>query len=128
MSTLVVKDLHVCITTPDGAEKEILKGVDLTVKSGETHAVMGPNGSGKSTLSYAIAGHPKYTVTSGSITLDGEDVLAMSIDERARAGLFLAMQYPVEVPGVSMSNFLRTAVTAVRGEAPKLRNWVKEVK
>ncbi|BBY29722.1 Fe-S cluster assembly ATPase SufC [Mycolicibacterium sediminis] len=102
--------------------------MNLTVKSGETHAVMGPNGSGKSTLSYAIAGHPKYTVTSGSITLDGEDVLAMSIDERARAGLFLAMQYPVEVPGVSMSNFLRTAATAVRGEAPKLRHWVKEVK
>lgn len=128
MSTLVIKDLHVCVTTPEGAEKEILKGVDLTVNSGETHAVMGPNGSGKSTLSYAIAGHPKYTVTSGSITLDGEDVLEMSVDERARAGLFLAMQYPVEVPGVSMSNFLRTAATAVRGEAPKLRHWVKEVK
>jgi Fe-S cluster assembly ATP-binding protein len=128
MSTLEIKDLHVSITTPDGADKEILKGVDLTVNSGETHAVMGPNGSGKSTLSYAIAGHPKYTVTSGSITLDGQDVLEMSVDERARAGLFLAMQYPVEVPGVSMSNFLRTAVTAVRGEAPKLRLWVKEVK
>ena len=98
------------------------------MNSGETHALMGPNGSGKSTLSYAIAGHPKYTVTSGSITLDGEDVLSMSVDERARAGLFLAMQYPVEVPGVSMSNFLRTAATAVRGEAPKLRHWVKEVK
>ena len=128
MSTLDIKDLHVSITTPDGTDKEILKGVDLTVNSGETHAVMGPNGSGKSTLSYAIAGHPKYTVTSGSITLDGQDVLEMSVDERARAGLFLAMQYPVEVPGVSMSNFLRTAVTAVRGEAPKLRNWIKEVK
>ena len=128
MSTLEIKDLHVSITTPEGVEKEILKGVSLTVKSGETHAVMGPNGSGKSTLSYAIAGHPKYTVTSGSITLDGESVLEMSVDERARAGLFLAMQYPVEVPGVSMSNFLRTAVTAVRGEAPKLRLWVKEVK
>jgi len=127
-STLHIKDLHVAIETPEGSEKEILKGVDLTVKSGETHAVMGPNGSGKSTLSYAIAGHPKYRVTSGSITLDGQDVLQMSIDERARAGLFLAMQYPVEVPGVSMSNFLRTAVTAVRGEAPKLRLWVKEVK
>ncbi|MEI7543739.1 MAG: Fe-S cluster assembly ATPase SufC [Mycobacteriaceae bacterium] len=127
-STLHIKDLHVAIETPDGSEKEILKGVDLTVKSGETHAVMGPNGSGKSTLSYAIAGHPRYRVTSGSITLDGQDVLQMSIDERARAGLFLAMQYPVEVPGVSMSNFLRTAVTAVRGEAPKLRLWVKEVK
>jgi Fe-S cluster assembly ATP-binding protein len=128
MSTLDIKNLHVVIDTPEGVEKEILKGVDLTVKSGETHAVMGPNGSGKSTLSYAIAGHPRYRVTSGSITLDGQDVLEMSIDERARAGLFLAMQYPVEVPGVSMSNFLRTAVTAVRGEAPKLRLWVKEVK
>ena len=100
MSTLDIKDLHVSITTPDGADKEILNGVDLTVNSGETHAVMGPNGSGKSTLYYAIAGHPKYTVTSGSITLDGQDVLDMSVDERARAGLFLAMQYPVEVPGV----------------------------
>jgi Fe-S cluster assembly ATP-binding protein len=128
MSTLKITDLHVSITNPDGTEKEILKGVDLTVNSGETHAVMGPNGSGKSTLSYAIAGHPKYTVTSGAITLDGEDVLEMSVDERARAGLFLAMQYPVEVPGVSMSNFLRTAATAVRGEAPKLRHWIKEVK
>ena len=129
MTTLEVKDLHASVVSAEGGDDiEILKGVDLTVKSGETHAVMGPNGSGKSTLSYAIAGHPKYTVTSGSITLDGEDVLAMSIDERARAGLFLAMQYPVEVPGVSMSNFLRTAATAVRGEAPKLRHWVKEVK
>ena len=128
MTTLEVKDLHASVFTPEGNEVPILKGVDLTVASGETHAVMGPNGSGKSTLSYAIAGHPKYTVTSGSITLDGEDVLAMSIDERARAGLFLAMQYPIEVTGVSMSNFLRTAATAVRGEAPKLRHWVKEVK
>ena len=132
MTTLEVKDLHASVVNVDGGPEtpaiEILKGVNLTVKSGETHAVMGPNGSGKSTLSYAIAGHPKYTVTFGSITLDGEDVLAMSIDERARAGLFLAMQYPVEVPGVSMSNFLRTAATAVRGEAPKLRHWVKEVK
>jgi Fe-S cluster assembly ATP-binding protein len=132
MTILEVKDLHVSVANPDGGPDapaiEILKGVNLTVKSGETHAVMGPNGSGKSTLSYAIAGHPKYTVTSGSITLDGQDVLEMSVDERARAGLFLAMQYPIEVPGVSMSNFLRTAATAVRGEAPKLRHWVKEVK
>jgi Fe-S cluster assembly ATP-binding protein len=132
MTTLQIKDLHVSVdgvnATDGEGEIAILKGVDLTVRSGETHALMGPNGSGKSTLSYAIAGHPKYTVTSGSITLDGQDVLAMSIDERARAGLFLAMQYPIEVPGVSMSNFLRTAVTAVRGEAPKLRLWVKEVK
>jgi Fe-S cluster assembly ATP-binding protein len=89
---------------------------------------MGPNGSGKSTLAYSVAGHPKYTVTSGTVTLDGTDVLSMSVDERARAGLFLAMQYPVEVPGVSVSNFLRTAATAVRGEAPKLRLWVKEVR
>src|SRR6195952_6017566 len=128
MTTLEIKDLHASVFTPEGAEVPILKGVDLTVRSGETHAVMGPNGSGKSTLSYAIAGHPKYTVTSGSITLDGQDVLEMSVDERARAGLFLAMQYPIEVPGVSMSNFLRTAATASRGAAPKLRTWVKEVK
>ncbi|QQQ74422.1 Fe-S cluster assembly ATPase SufC [Saccharothrix sp. 6-C] len=127
MATLEIKDLHVSVNTDDGS-KEILKGVDLTIKAGETHAIMGPNGSGKSTLSYAIAGHPKYTVTSGSVLLDGEDVLEMTVDERARAGVFLAMQYPVEVPGVSMSNFLRTAATAVRGEAPKLRHWVKEVK
>ena len=127
MTTLEINDLHVSVTPSEEEEIPILKGVDLTVKSGETHAMMGPNGSGKSTLGYAIAGHPKYKVTSGSITLDGEDVLAMTIDERARAGLFLAMQYPVEVPGVSMSNFLRTAATAVRGEAPKLRHWVKEV-
>ena len=96
------------------------------MKAGETHAIMGPNGSGKSTLAYSIAGHPKYTVTGGTVTLDGADVLAMTVDERARAGLFLAMQYPVEVPGVSVSNFLRTAKTAVDGEAPKLRTWVKE--
>jgi Fe-S cluster assembly ATP-binding protein len=129
MTTLEIKDLHVSVVSQeDGTDIPILKGVDLTVNSGETQALMGPNGSGKSTLSYAIAGHPKYTVTSGSITLDGQDVLAMTVDERARAGLFLAMQYPIEVPGVSMSNFLRTAATAVRGEAPKLRHWVKEVK
>ncbi|ALG84795.1 Fe-S cluster assembly ATPase SufC [Gordonia phthalatica] len=130
MTTLEIRDLHVDVTQtdPDAEPIHILKGVDLTINSNETHAIMGPNGSGKSTLSYAIAGHPKYTVTSGTITLDGEDVLAMSVDERARAGLFLAMQYPVEVPGVSMSNFLRSAVTAVRGEAPKLRHWVKETR
>ncbi|MCW2792626.1 MAG: yurY, partial [Nocardioides sp.] len=86
-----------------------------------------PNGSGKSTLAYSIAGHPKYTVTGGAVSLDGEDVLAMTVDERARAGVFLAMQYPVEVPGVSVSNFLRTAKTAIDGEAPKLRTWVKDV-
>jgi len=130
VSTLEIRDLHVSVRTPDGPDggKEILRGVDLTIRSGETHAIMGPNGSGKSTLAYSIAGHPKYTVTSGSVLLDGEDVLAMAVDERARAGLFLAMQYPVEVPGVSVSNFLRTAATAIRGEAPKLRTWVKEVR
>ena len=126
MSTLEIRDLHVTVETENGT-KEILRGVDLTVKSGETHAIMGPNGSGKSTLAYSIAGHPKYTITGGTVTLDGEDVLAMSVDERARAGLFLAMQYPVEVPGVTVSNFLRTAKTAVDGEAPKLRTWVKDV-
>src|SRR5271169_2946099 len=128
MSTLVIKDLHVSVEESDGGQREILRGVDLTIGSDETHAIMGPNGSGKSTLAYAIAGHPKYHVTSGSVTLDGEDVLAMSVDARARAGLFLAMQYPVEVPGVSVSNFLRTAMTAVRGEAPKLRDFAKQLR
>ena len=130
MATLEIKDLHVEVRTDDEQtpDKEILRGVDLTVRAGETHAMMGPNGSGKSTLAYSIAGHPRYQVTSGQVLLDGADVLAMSVDERARAGLFLAMQYPVEVPGVSMTNFLRTAATAIRREAPKLRTWVKEVK
>ncbi len=127
MSTLEIKDLFVSITTEQGT-KAILKGVSLTINTGETHAIMGPNGSGKSTLASTIAGHPRYTVDSGSITLDGEDVLAMSVDERARAGLFLAMQYPVEIPGVTMTNFLRTAKTAIDGEAPKLRTWTKDVK
>jgi Fe-S cluster assembly ATP-binding protein len=122
MATLEIRDLHVSVDAT-----EILKGVDLSVSSNETHAIMGPNGSGKSTLAYSVAGHPKYTVTGGTVTLDGEDVLSMTVDERARAGLFLAMQYPVEVPGVSVSNFLRTAATAIRGEAPKLRTWIKEV-
>jgi len=127
MSTLEIKDLHVTVETEDSA-KEILKGVNLTIKDGETHAIMGPNGSGKSTLAYSIAGHPKYTVTGGTVTLDGADVLAMTVDERARAGLFLAMQYPVEVPGVSVANFLRTAKTAIDGEAPSIRTWVKDVR
>jgi Fe-S cluster assembly ATP-binding protein len=127
MSTLQIIDLHVSIDTEQG-NKPILKGVTLTIQSGETHAIMGPNGSGKSTLAYTIAGHPRYTVDSGQILLDGVDVLAMTVDERARAGLFLAMQYPVEIPGVSVSNFLRTAKTAVTGETPSLRTWVKDVK
>jgi len=127
MNVLEIKNLQVSVVT-DAGNKEILRGVDLTIKSGETHAIMGPNGSGKSTLAYSIAGHPKYLITGGSVLLDGADVLEMSVDERAKAGLFLAMQYPVEVPGVSVSNFLRTAVTAIRGEAPKLRTWVGEVK
>jgi Fe-S cluster assembly ATP-binding protein len=126
MSTLEISDLHVSVDTEAGA-KEILRGVDLAVSSGEVHAIMGPNGSGKSTLAYSIAGHPKYHITSGTVTLDGQDLLSLTIDERARAGLFLAMQYPVEVPGVSVANFLRTAKTALDGEAPKLRTWVKEV-
>lgn len=127
MATLEIKNLHVSVNTDQGA-KQILRGVDLTIRSGETHAVMGPNGSGKSTLAYSVAGHPKYEVTDGEIYLDGENVLEMEVDERARAGLFLAMQYPVEVPGVSVSNFLRTAKTAISGEAPALRQWVGELK
>ncbi len=127
MSTLKITDLHVSVETDQGT-KQILRGVDLEINSGETHAIMGPNGSGKSTLAYTIAGHPKYEVTQGSITLDGEDVLSMSVDERARAGLFLAMQYPVEIPGVTVTNFLRTAKTAIDGEAPPLRTWIKDVR
>ncbi|MCU1437798.1 MAG: sufC [Naasia sp.] len=127
MSTLTISDLQVSVETDQGS-KPILRGVDLTINEGEIHAIMGPNGSGKSTLAYAIAGHPKYTVDGGSITLDGEDVLAMSVDERARAGLFLAMQYPVEIPGVTNSNFLRTAKTAIDGEAPAIRGWIKDVR
>ncbi|MFI7597884.1 Fe-S cluster assembly ATPase SufC [Actinoplanes sp. NPDC049681] len=128
MSTLEIRDLQVSVKLPEGELKPILAGVDLTVRAGETHAIMGPNGSGKSTLAYSIAGHPKYEITGGTVTLDGEDVLAMSVDERARAGLFLAMQYPVEVPGVSVANFLRTAKTAIDGEAPKLRTWAGELR
>jgi Fe-S cluster assembly ATP-binding protein len=127
VATLEIRNLHATVET-DAGPREILRGVDLTVGPGQTHAVMGPNGSGKSTLAYVVAGSPKYSVTEGSVTLDGQDLLTMSVDERARAGLFLAMQYPVEVPGVSMANFLRTSATAVRGEAPKLRLWVKEMK
>jgi Fe-S cluster assembly ATP-binding protein len=128
LSTLEIKDLHVSVILDDENTKPILKGVNLTINSGEIHAIMGPNGSGKSTLASTIAGHPKYQVDSGEILLDGEDVTAMSVDERARAGLFLAMQYPVEIPGVTMSNFLRSAKTAIDGEAPALRTWTKDVK
>ena len=127
MSKLTITDLHASVVT-DSGETPILRGVSLVVESGKVNAIMGPNGSGKSTLAYVIAGHPKYTVTSGSIDLDGEDVLAMTVDERARSGLFLAMQYPVEIPGVSVSNFLRTSITALKGEAPKLRTWTKDMK
>ncbi|WP_221584105.1 Fe-S cluster assembly ATPase SufC [Microbacterium sp. G2-8] len=127
MAVLEIRDLHVTVDTDEGTIP-ILNGVNLTVKSGETHAIMGPNGSGKSTLASTIAGHPKYSVTSGSISLDGEDVLEMAVDERARAGLFLAMQYPVEIPGVTVTNFLRTAKTALDGEAPAIRTWTKDVK
>ena len=124
--SLVISGLHVDVETEDGP-KEILKGVDLTINPGEVHAIMGPNGSGKSTLAYSLAGHPKYHITSGEVTLDGTAINDLTVDERARAGLFLAMQYPVEVPGVSTANFLRTAKTAIDGEAPKVRTWVKEV-
>ena len=127
MSVLEIKDLHVSVETDQGT-KQILRGVDLTINEGEIHAIMGPNGSGKSTLAYTIAGHPKYHVDSGSILLDGAEVLTMTVDERARAGLFLAMQYPVEIPGVTVTNFLRTAKTAIDGEAPLIRTWIKDVR
>ncbi|ALB03188.1 Fe-S cluster assembly ATPase SufC [Kocuria palustris] len=128
MSTLEIKDLHASVLLDDENSKQILKGVNLTINSDEVHAIMGPNGSGKSTLASTIAGYPKFRVDSGDILLDGESVLEMSVDERARAGLFLAMQYPVEIPGVTTSNFLRSAKTAVDGEAPALRTWTKDVK
>jgi Fe-S cluster assembly ATP-binding protein len=127
MSVLEISNLHVQVETDQGP-KEILKGVDLTLNSDEIHALLGPNGSGKSTLASSIAGHPAYEVTEGSVKLDGEEVLEMSVDERAKAGLFLAMQYPVEIPGVTLSNFLRTAKTAIDGEAPAIRGWLKEVR
>ena len=126
MSTLEIKDLYASVETKEGC-KQILRGVNLTVNSGETHAIMGPTGSGKSTLAYTLAGHPKYEVDSGQVLLDGEDILLMTPDERAKAGLFLAMQYPVEVPGVSMTNFLRTAKTEIDGKAPAIRTWTKEL-
>lgn len=124
MSTLVIQDLHVEI---EG--KEILKGVNLTINTSEIHAIMGPNGTGKSTLASAIMGHPKYEVTSGSITLDGEDVLAMEVDERARAGLFLAMQYPSEISGVTNADFMRSAMNARReeGDEISLMKFIREL-
>lgn len=124
MSTLVIQDLHVEI---EG--KEILKGVNLTINTSEIHAIMGPNGTGKSTLASAIMGHPKYEVTSGSITLDGEDVLAMEVDERARAGLFLAMQYPSEISGVTNADFMRSAMNARREEGNEisLMKFIREL-
>ncbi|MGI9018571.1 MAG: Fe-S cluster assembly ATPase SufC [Euzebya sp.] len=108
--------------------KEIITGLDLVVAQGETHALMGPNGSGKSTLAYAIAGHPAYDVTGGSIRFDGEDVTQMAPDERAKAGMFLAMQYPTEIPGVSMTNFLRTAVNATRTEDLPIREFMTQLR
>jgi Fe-S cluster assembly ATP-binding protein len=122
-TTLVIEDLHV-----DVEDKQILRGVDLTVEAGRVHALMGPNGSGKSTLAYALAGHPRYQVTGGKVTFKGEDVLAMTPDQRAQLGMFLAMQYPVEVPGVSVTNFLRTAMNAVRGEDVPVREFAKELR
>ena len=127
MTKFEIRGLRADVLISEDERQEILKGVDLTINSGETHAIMGPNGSGKSTLAYAVAGHPRYEITDGEVLLDGENVLEMEVDERARAGVFLAMQYPVEVPGVSMSNFLRSSVTSVRGEAPKLRQFSKEL-
>ena len=124
--TLEIKDLYASVETKEG-RKQILKGVNLTVHSGETHAIMGPNGSGKSTLAYTLAGHPKYEVDSGEALLDGVDILKQTPDLCAKEGLFLAMQYPVEVPGVSMTNFLRTAKTEVDGKAPAIRTWTKEL-
>ncbi|ARF16626.1 Fe-S cluster assembly ATPase SufC [Sporosarcina sp. P3] len=124
MAILEIKDLHVQIE-----DKEILKGVTLTINTNEIHAIMGPNGTGKSTLASAIMGHPKYEVTSGSITLDGEDVLAMEVDERARAGLFLAMQYPSEITGVTNADFLRSGVNARReeGDEISLMKFIREM-
>jgi Fe-S cluster assembly ATP-binding protein len=121
---LTIKDLYVAIE-----DKEILKGVNLEVKGGEVHAIMGPNGTGKSTLASALMGHPKYEVTGGSVTLDGQDVLEMEVDERARAGMFLAMQYPAEVSGVTNSDFLRSAINAKRGEGNEisLMKFIREL-
>ncbi len=123
MADLKITDLTVEV---DGTP--ILKGVDLEVESGETVALMGPNGSGKSTLAYAIAGHPSYEVTGGDIVVDGKSIVDAEPDQRARDGVFLAMQYPVEVPGVSVTNFLRTAVNARRGEDVPVRQFMEQLK
>ncbi len=109
-----IQDLRASIETDDGEEKEIIKGLNLSIKAGEVHAIMGPNGAGKSTLSYVLAGRDDYEVTGGSATLDGEDLLELDPEERAAAGLFLAFQYPVEIPGVNMSTFLKTSINAIR--------------
>lgn len=127
MATLDIIDLHASVETAEGP-KAILQGVNLHIGDGEIHAIMGPNGSGKSTTAYALAGHPSYEITQGQVLLDGVDITDMTADERAREGLFLAMQYPVEVPGVSVSNFLRTARTAIDGKAPKVRDWTKRIR
>src|SRR4028118_1187918 len=108
-NNLEIRDLHVQI---EGEDKEILKGINLTVEAGKIHAIMGPNGSGKSTLAYTIAGHPGYEVTGGEVWYKGQNVLELEADERSRLGLFLAFQYPVSVPGVSVANFLRAALNA----------------
>lgn len=123
MADLEIKGLKVEV---EG--NEILHGVDLVVNKGETHALMGPNGSGKSTLAYAIMGHPSYEITGGEVLLQGEDVSEMSPDERAQLGLFLAMQYPTEIPGVSLTNFLRTSVNAVRDEDVSVRAFMAELR
>lgn len=122
MSILKIENLHVSID-----DKEILKGINLEVKDNEIHALMGPNGNGKSTLLATIMGHPRYTVTSGSVTFDGKDVFSMSVDERSKAGLFLAMQYPMEIPGVTNADFLRSAINARQEQPISLFKFIKEI-
>ncbi|MGX8003979.1 Fe-S cluster assembly ATPase SufC [Staphylococcus hominis] len=123
-STLEIKDLHVSIE-----DKEILKGVNLTINTGEVHAIMGPNGTGKSTLSSAIMGHPSYEVTQGEVLLDGVNILELEVDERAKAGLFLAMQYPSEITGVTNADFMRSAINAKReeGQEINLMQFIKKL-